>query len=333
FFGALAHLLKGSLGAGVLAMPMAFKNAGLIFGLAGTFVVGVICTHCVQILVQSSHTLCRREKIPSLGFAETAEVAFRSGPPMFHKYSDFGRKFVNAALTLTYYFALCVYVVFIATTAQQSVNLLAEHYWNADDVPNIRVIIAIVLVFLIPLGLVRNLKFLVPFSAMADVFIVISFIITLYYIFRDPLYTTGKEMVAEVTGMPIFFATCIFAMEGIGVVMPLENSMKKPQQFLGCPGVLIIAMTVVVSLYAAIGFFGYLKYGDDVEGSITLNLDIEEIPAQIVKILYAISILFSCGLQFYVPTEIVWSTLKDRFNKENQLKYEYVYRVFICCVI
>lgn len=32
-------------------MPMAFKNAGLLFGAIGTLVVGIICTHCVHILV------------------------------------------------------------------------------------------------------------------------------------------------------------------------------------------------------------------------------------------------------------------------------------------
>ncbi|GJQ78809.1 hypothetical protein Trydic_g2651 [Trypoxylus dichotomus] len=48
--GVLIHLLKGSLGTGILAMPNAFKNAGLIFGFVGTIVVGILCTHCVQLL-------------------------------------------------------------------------------------------------------------------------------------------------------------------------------------------------------------------------------------------------------------------------------------------
>lgn len=65
-------------------------------------------------------------------------------------------------------------------------------------------------------------------------------------------------------------------MEGIGVVMPVENEMAKPQQFLGCPGVLNIAMTIVISLYGIVGFFGYIKYGDDVRGSVTLNLPQDE---------------------------------------------------------
>lgn len=61
-------------------------------------------------------------------------------------------------------------------------------------------------------------------------------------------------------------------MEGIGVVMPVENSMKKPQHFLGCPGVLNTAMGTVVFLYGLIGFLGFCRYGDDVKATITQNL-------------------------------------------------------------
>lgn len=62
----------------------------------------------------------------------------------------------------------------------------------------------------------------------------------------------------------------------MGVVMPVENSMKKPQHFLGCPGVLVIAMTLIMLLYTTLGLFGYFRYGDALRGSITLNLPIDD---------------------------------------------------------
>ena len=71
-------LLKGSLGSGILSMPMAFANAGLNFGLFETFAIGLICTYSVHILVKSAHELYRRTRVPSLGFAEVAETAFLS---------------------------------------------------------------------------------------------------------------------------------------------------------------------------------------------------------------------------------------------------------------
>lgn len=61
-------------------------------------------------------------------------------------------------------------------------------------------------------------------------------------------------------------------MEGIGVVMPVENEMKNPQRFLGCPGVWNTSMVIVITLFGVVGFFGYVHYGDAAKGSVTLNL-------------------------------------------------------------
>lgn len=61
-------------------------------------------------------------------------------------------------------------------------------------------------------------------------------------------------------------------MEGINVVMPVENEMAKPQDFLGCPSVLNMTMVFVAILYGVMGVFGYMKYGEGILGSITLNL-------------------------------------------------------------
>lgn len=50
--------------------------------------------------------------------------------------------------------------------------------------------------------------------------------------------------------------------------------MQNPQHFLNASpcGVLNGAMIIIVILYSAVGFLGYLRFGDTVEGSITLNL-------------------------------------------------------------
>lgn len=58
--------------------------------------------------------------------------------------------------------------------------------------------------------------------------------------------------------------------------MPLENNMKNPTHFLGLGGVLNQGMAGVTLVYIFLGFLGYLKYGNDTLGSITLNLPQEE---------------------------------------------------------
>lgn len=47
----MIHLLKGNIGSGILAMPDAFSNAGLVVGTIGTLFMGFVCTHCMHMLV------------------------------------------------------------------------------------------------------------------------------------------------------------------------------------------------------------------------------------------------------------------------------------------
>jgi len=117
--GALTHLLKSSLGTGILAMPHAIKNGGLLFGGIGTIIIGIICSHCVHILVRSSHVLCRRTRTPQMTYAETAYAAFLCGPRKVRSWANISKIFVNAALCATYVSGACVYVVFIATSIKQ----------------------------------------------------------------------------------------------------------------------------------------------------------------------------------------------------------------------
>ncbi|KAH8324673.1 hypothetical protein KR074_002731, partial [Drosophila pseudoananassae] len=308
--GALAHLLKSSLGTGILAMPMAFHNAGLVFGMVMTLIVGFLCTHCVHILVNTSHNICRDAKVTSLGFAETAEKVFEYGPKGMRRFANFAKQFVDIGLMATYYAAGCVYIVFIATSFHDVVNYYTDLNWD------VRIYIALTVIPCLLIGQIRELKWLVPFSMMANIFIVITFAIVLYYMFDETLVYSDKPLIAKASSIPLFFATVIFAMEGIGVVMPVENSMKKPQQFLGCPGVLNTAMITVVLLYAVIGFFGYVRFGDAVKGSITLNLPEGAWLGDTAKLLMAVAILFTFGLQFYVPNTILWQKINHKFNPD-----------------
>lgn len=51
FAETVIHFLKGALGTGILAMPEAFKNAGIWYGTIASFCVGFIITLCMHVLV------------------------------------------------------------------------------------------------------------------------------------------------------------------------------------------------------------------------------------------------------------------------------------------
>lgn len=266
----LIHLLKGSLGSGILSMPLAFSNAGIWFGLVATIIVGSICTYCVHILVKCAHILSRRAQVPSLGFSDVAETAFLAGPEPLHKWSRFARFIINFFLVVDLIGCCCVYNVFVATNVKQVV----EFYMDVDL--NIRLYICMLLVPLMLMNLIRSLKYLAPFSMLANCLMACGMGITMYYLLSDTPSVSDRPAIVEPQHWPMFFGTVIFALEGIGVVMSLENNMKNPAHFIGCPGVLNFGMAFVVGLYSLVGFLGYLKYGDETEGSITLNLPVED---------------------------------------------------------
>lgn len=64
------------------------------------------------------------------------------------------------------------------------------------------------------------------------------------------------------------FASCLFK-PFFSQVLPLENEMKKPEDF---DWVLNVGMSVVSFMFVSMGLLGYLAFGDAVEGSVSLNL-------------------------------------------------------------
>jgi len=80
----------------------------------------------------------------------------------------------------------------------------------------------------------------------------------------------------NIESLPLFFGTAMFAFEGIALILPLQNAMKKPKKFVGLLGVMNVGMVLVSIIYVMIGFFGYWKYGEETAASLTLNLPVDQ---------------------------------------------------------
>ncbi|XP_075230425.1 proton-coupled amino acid transporter-like protein acs isoform X2 [Lycorma delicatula] len=325
FWETLIHMWKASLGTGILAMPNAFHNAGWAVGIIGTIVIGFLCAYCIHILINTQYELCKRKKVPSMTYPSSVEAAFQEGPNFAKKLAPYARMACNVLLVVYQIGSCCIYVVFVAS----NIKHVADYYISDVDV---RVYMVILLIPLILINWVRNLKYLAPFSSVANVFTVVSFAITAYYVFSDLPPLSERSAVASFKGMPLFFGTVLFAMEAIGVVMPLENEMKDPKLFGSPLGVLNCALMPITILYTVVGFFGYLKFGHKAEGSITLNLPSDEILAQSVKLMLAISIFITHALACYVAFDIAWNQYMSQKIEGKRLFWEYVVRTVLVLV-
>lgn len=62
------------------------------------------------------------------------------------------------------------------------------------------------------------MKYLAPFSTLANFVTVISFGIIFYFIFREPIVLDGKRSIGPLAEIPFFIGTVLFSLESVGVV-------------------------------------------------------------------------------------------------------------------
>lgn len=172
---------------------------------------------------------------------------------------------VNTFICVTQLGFCCVYFVFASSSLQQ---VLQFYGYEFSATVNMFFVAAPIL---LP-SLIMNLKYLAPFSAIANVCMASGVGVVFYYAFQDMPSIGERKFIGELETIPLFFGTAMFAFEGIALVLPLKNEMRKPSTFDQPLGVLNIGISFVTVLYCSFGFVGYLRWGDDVQGSLTLNL-------------------------------------------------------------
>ncbi|XP_065090451.1 proton-coupled amino acid transporter-like protein CG1139 [Ochlerotatus camptorhynchus] len=324
----MTHLLKGNIGTGCYAMGDAFKNGGLLLAGALTLFIGFVCVHCQHVLLNCAKKVHmeQQNKGRPPDFAETVGLSFQKGPPRFRWLSKPMKLAVNIFICVTQLGFCCIYFVFISSNFKQ----IFDRY---DMVLDVHYHMALLLIPIIMTSIITKLKFLSYCSMLANVFMSLGIGITFYYALQDLPAITERRFVGNLDQLPLFFGTAVFAFEGIALVLPLQNEMKKPHDFRKTFGVLNIGMVFIISLFTCFGFVGYLKWGEDVQGSLTLNLPDNEILAESVKIMIATGVLLGFALQFFVAMIIMWPPIKCRLNiTKHQTLAEICFRILIVLV-
>ncbi|VDK62468.1 unnamed protein product [Gongylonema pulchrum] len=89
---------------------------------------------------------------------------------------------------------------------------------------------------------------------------------------RQPSHWAELPAVTNFTGVVMFVGMAMYAFEGQTMILPVENKLETPGDFLHNFGVLPTTMCLCTLFMIAIGFYGYTAFGASTQPTITMNV-------------------------------------------------------------
>lgn len=303
-------LLKSFVTTGIMFLPKAFYNGGLIFSILGMIFIAAISLYSFLSLVET------RNAVPA-GFGDMGGVLFGSKMRMA----------VLICITLSQIGFVCAYMSFVAENLQ---SLILTFSKCRVSIPLHVLILAQCFVF-IPLAMIRKIQRLSVFALIADVFIVIGLMYLYYYDF----YTLATSGVADISffsaeRFPLFIGTTIFTYEGIGLVIPITEAMKEPKRL---PQVLWRTMAFITLLFSTMGAISYMAFGDNVQTIVLLNLPAKDPGVSTIIALYSLAICLSIPLQLFPAIRIMENGLFTTRSGKNNTIVKWEKNVFRVAVV
>ncbi|KAK9478340.1 transmembrane amino acid transporter protein-domain-containing protein [Lipomyces japonicus] len=279
---AVLLLLKGFVGTGVLFLPKAYYNGGILFSSAILFFVAVLTYYCFILLIDS-------RMVVQASFGDMGGILY--GKKM--------RLLILTSIVLSQIGFAAAYTVFTSENLQAFILAITD----CQVFVPVRYLIFAQMAVFVPLAMVRNISKLSVSALIADFFILLG----LAYVY----FWDGKVLIergiSNVTAFnskdwTLFIGTAIFTFEGIGLVIPIHESMTKPKQFYSAIGIVMAIITVV---YITMGTMSYAAYGSNVETVVILNMPQDNRLVNSVQFIYAAAILLSTPLQLFPAIRIM----------------------------
>ena len=281
-------LLKAFIGTGIMFLPKAFRNGGILFSSITLITVSLISCLCFRLLLQ-----CRERYGGGYG-----DLGAAIGGPKL-------RLLILSSITLSQIGFVCTGIIF---TAENLFSFLDAVTPTRTTPLGTNALISLQLIILIPLALIRNISRLGPAALLADVFIFIGLIYIWYYDINT-LSTFGQHPTVQLFNPSAFTLTIgssIFTFEGIGLLLPIQSSMIAPQQF---SKLLYIVMFLITIIFTSIGALCYATFGVNTSVEIISNYPQDSKLVNAVQFLYSMAVLVGTPVQLFPATRILETSL------------------------
>ncbi|KAF8980131.1 neutral amino acid transporter [Entomortierella lignicola] len=277
-------LIKAFVGTGVLFLPRSFMNGGILFSSCMLVAVAIIC--CVAFLLLIQVRLVVRESFQDMGLVI---------------YGKYMRLAVLIAVALSQIGFVCAYLIFVSQNIFAVVQTFTDCQFQ-DIAEGCYILMP--LVVLIPLVLIRRMSILSLPSMFANVFIFFGIIYLWYYSINHLVQNgLGPDIALfNSNDFALFIGTAVFSFEGIGLIIPITESMAEPEKF---PRVLAMTMVVVTLIFGSVGALCYSSFGSTIQTIVLLNLPSKGAMTITVEILYSCAIILSIPLQLSPASRII----------------------------
>jgi proton-coupled amino acid transporter len=307
--GAMLLLLKSFVGTGVLFLPKAYLNGGMLFSNIVLLFVSALSYYCFVLLVNT------RLKIEA-SFGDMGGIL----------YGKWMRGLILGSIVISQIGFVAAYIVFTSENLQAFILAVSD---CKTHIP-VQYLILMQMTIFLPFSLLRDITKLGFTALVADAFILIGLAYLYYY---DILTIVRQHGVADIVNFnpkdwTLFIGTAIFTFEGIGLIIPIQETMKNPKQF---PPVLGLVMIIITVVFISMGALSYAAYGSAIETVVILNLPQDDKLVNGVQFLYSLAILLSTPLQIFPAIRITENELFTKSGKYNPyIKWQKnVFRFFV----
>ncbi|KAF9283156.1 neutral amino acid transporter [Mortierella alpina] len=311
-----ASLLLGKafVGTGVLFLPKAFRNGGILFSALTLAFVAIVC--CIAFLLLVKVRLVVRENFQDMGLV---------------LYGKYMRLAVLLAVFLSQFGFVCAYLIFVSENINAIVQTFSKCSFTAIQE---KYYILIPLVVLIPLVLIRRMAILSLPSMLANLFIIFGIVYLWYFSINSLTHNGAGPNIALFNSddFALFIGTAVFSFEGIGLVIPIQESMAEPEKF---PRVLALTISVVAMIFGSVGALCYAAFGSNIQTIVLLNLPIRDGMTVTVEILYTLAIILSVPLMLSPASRIlgegIFGDRSGAVDVKVKMQKNLMRVVLICC--
>ncbi len=283
-------LLKSFIGTGVLFLPRSFYDAGIVPSILSMIFTACLSFYGVKILL----------KVTLVAPGTYWQIANEVGGPKM-------KQFVLVMLVLLQCGLVMAYTAFVAFNFTE---LLAKYAsYTIDPVW----FVLLVTLLMIPVCFTSKLKNFSTIASLGNLFIIIT-LLSVFYFACNEINTDPKPIhyFGDWKNTLKFMGTSVFAFEGIGLVVPLAQTLENSPSF---THIMYLTTIGILTMYLVLGLVTSIGFGESLQPIIFGNLLGQKIVACLV-FFYSCSILATIPLTIFPVFEIV----DEYVNKESRFK-------------